>query len=497
MPAQNRNSYGNIFKALALFGGVKVIQILISVLRAKIIAVLLGPTGMGISNLFVSTTTTINGITGCGLQTSAIREVSKAYDSNDSRKINSIITTLRHLVWFTGLLGACIVLIFARPLSYFTFGNADHINAFRILSIMMLFLQLNVGQVALMQGTFHYKDIARSTLTAQILSLILTMPIYYFFGNDGIVPALIIAAIITVSVTSIYAKKIEFTRIKLSVQEFLINSKGMVSLGIVIALGGVISNSSSYFLNVIIAHLDSVDAVGLYSAAMTIANSYVFLVLSAMTSDYVPRLSALHGNDEKQIDAINKQMILVSIILVPLLVLFIVFAKEAIYILYSPYFYATIHMLEFLMMAMLFRAISWCLSYAFISRGNSKIFLTNEIITFVISLSLKAIGFVWKEYTGIGIALILIYIIYSIILYIAARRTFNFRFSSEFLYISAISTLICSFAVATSIILESSTTKYLAGTFILIIAGCFSGIELNNRIGIVSYIKQRLHKKTT
>ncbi len=490
----NRNSYGNIFKALALFGGVKVVQILISILRSKLIAILLGPSGMGINNLLSSTTSAINGITGCGLQTSAVREVSKSHEANDQTKINVTISTLKILVWFTGLLGGIIVLIFSKSLSYFAFGNDEYTNAFRILSVMMLFMQINVGQIALMQGTFHYKDIAKSTLTAQILSLLITIPLYYIFGEDGIAPALLIASIITVLVTAYFSRRVNFTRIKLSTKEFFSNSKYMLSLGIVIALGGVISNLSSYILNVIISRIGSIEAVGLYSAAMTIANSYVFLVLSAMTSDYVPRLSALSGNDSGQIDAINKQMVLVSIILTPLLVALIVFAKQIIYILYSADFYATIHMLEFLMLAMYFRAISWCLSYAFISRGESKIFLINEIIIFVISLSLKTLGYYWYEYTGIGVALVIIYIIYTLIMYIVAKKRFGFQFSVEFIKIAIIAVIICLLAVACSVSLGTSLMKYILGSSILVVALFFCFIGLNKRINLIENVKKRLNK---
>lgn len=490
----SRNTYGNIFKALALFGGVKVIQIIISILRSKLIAILLGPTGMGVNNLLVSTTNTINGFTGCGLQTSAVREVSKAHNSNDQTKINVTISTLKILVWFTGFLGGLIVLFFAKSLSLLAFGNGEYTSAFRILSVMMLFMQINVGQIALMQGTFHYKDIAKSTLVAQILSLLITIPLYYVFGQGGIVPALLIASLITVLVTAHFSRRVNFTRVKLTIREFIMNSRHMISLGVVIALGGVISNSSSYILNVIISHIGSIDAVGLYSAAMTIANSYVFLVLSAMTSDYVPRLSALSGNDVAQIDTINKQMVLVSIILTPLLVAFIVFARQAIYILYSADFYATIHMLEFLMLAMYFRAISWCLSYAFISRGESKIFLINEVVIFVISLSLKTLGFLWLDYTGIGVALVLIYIIYSSIMYVVAKRTFGFKFSAEFLKIAFIAVVICSLAVISSFSLGTSWIKYVLGSGIMIGALAFCFIELNKRVDLVTNVKRRLKK---
>lgn len=491
----NRNTYGNIFKALTLFGGVEVIQILISILRSKFIALLLGPAGMGINNILVSTTNMVNGFTGSGLQTSAVREVSKAHTANDQQKIDTVISTLQVLVWFTGFLGAFVVFILSKSLSYFAFDSTEYTNAFRILSIMMLFMQLNVGQIALMQGTFHYKDIVKSTLTAQIFSLILTLPLYYILGNDGIAPALIIASLITVFVTTFYSRRVRFNRKKLTVKEFICNSKGMISLGLVIALGGVISNSSSYFLNIIIARLGSIEAVGLYSAAITIANSYVFLVLSAMTTDYVPRLSALLGDTTGQIDAINKQMVLVSIVLTPLLVAFIIFAKEVIYLLYSSDFYATIHMLEFLMVGMYFRAISWCLSYAFISRGDSKIFLINEIVIFIISLSLKTMGFMWKEYTGIGIAIIVVYIIYTLIMYFVAKKKFSFFFSKELKTIAIFSIIFCLLALGSSVILGASIIKYIIGVTILLIACVYTINELEKRINIIAKIKGRLIKR--
>ena len=48
------SSYRSIFKATSLFGGVQVYQILISVIKSKFVAVLLGPEGMGIQGLYQS-----------------------------------------------------------------------------------------------------------------------------------------------------------------------------------------------------------------------------------------------------------------------------------------------------------------------------------------------------------------------------------------------------------------------------------------------------------
>lgn len=491
----NRNTYGGIFKALALFGGVRVIQILISILRSKLVAVLIGPAGMGINNLLKSTTDTVGQITGFGLQTSAVRDVARSYEAKDQERINATITTLRGLVWLTGLLGALIVLFFAAPLSQFAFGNKEYTVAFRILSVMLLFSQINVGQIALLQGTFHYKDMARATLYGQVLSLVLTIPLYYFFRERGIVPALLIASIITLVFSTIYSKKVPYKKVKQTFSTFWKNGKEMVVLGVVIAIGGQISNASSYLLNIFISHVGSIEAVGLYSATIQIANSYVFLVLSAMTTDYVPRLSALAGDEVGQRDAINKQMVLVIIIITPLLIAFTVLAKEAIYILYSADFYPTIHMLELLMTGMFFRAISWCLSYAFIARGDSKTFLINEIIIFVVSLSLKMIGFKFWGYTGIGAAIILVYVFYTVLMLFVARRKFGFKLSSEFNHLSLPNIALCLASLLISLLCGSHWWKYAIGGIILVVSLWYSYKELDERIHLRNAIGSFINKK--
>jgi O-antigen/teichoic acid export membrane protein len=108
---KDRNSYASIIKATTLFGGVKVVQIIISIIRSKIIAVLLGPSGMGISGLITSTTDMISSLTGFGLRTSGIRDVSQAYSSGDETRKNTIITVVRYLILLTGMSGAILTFI--------------------------------------------------------------------------------------------------------------------------------------------------------------------------------------------------------------------------------------------------------------------------------------------------------------------------------------------------------------------------------------------------
>ncbi len=63
MQTEQKDSYKQIVKATSIFGGVQVIQILITIIRTKFVAILLGPAGMGINGLLGSTLNLVTGFT--------------------------------------------------------------------------------------------------------------------------------------------------------------------------------------------------------------------------------------------------------------------------------------------------------------------------------------------------------------------------------------------------------------------------------------------------
>lgn len=61
-------------------------------------AVLLGRFGMGISGMITSSKSIISSLTGFGLHTSGVRDVSLAYSSGDKNRIGRIVFVSKRLV---------------------------------------------------------------------------------------------------------------------------------------------------------------------------------------------------------------------------------------------------------------------------------------------------------------------------------------------------------------------------------------------------------------
>ena len=185
---EEQSSYRQIFKATSLFGGVQVFNIVISIIKSKFVAMLIGPAGMGIAGLLTSTTQFITSLTNFGLGVSSVKNVAAAASTGDEARVSTIVTVLRRLVWFTGLLGMIVTFALAPVLSRTTFGNSDYTFAFMWISVTLLFQQITSGQMVVLQGLRKLNYLAKSNMTGSILGLFISVPVYYIWRLDGIVP---------------------------------------------------------------------------------------------------------------------------------------------------------------------------------------------------------------------------------------------------------------------------------------------------------------------
>ena len=375
MPEEN-TSYRQIMKATSIFGGVQVFNIIISIIRSKFVAVLLGPGGMGIYGLLTSTTSLIEKITNLGLGTSAVRNVAAANTTGDANRIGTVVAVLRRLVWITGILGAVITLAFAPWLSELTFGNKDYTVGFRWLAITLLFTQVTSGQLVVLQGMRKLQYLAKANLAGGFAGLFISVPIYYVWGLDGIVPAIIISSMVALVLSWHFSSKVNIERVAVNRNTLNTEGRDMIKLGFILSLSSLVSMATSYLIRIFISHTGSVDEVGLYNAGFAIINTYVGMVFSAMSTDYFPRLSGVANDIGKTKTVINQQAEVAILILAPILTIFLIFINWVVILLYSNRFLPVVSMIHWAALGIFFKAASWPLAYLIIAKGDSKDFFS-------------------------------------------------------------------------------------------------------------------------
>lgn len=492
---KEKGSYKEIVKATSIFGGVQVFNILIAIVRSKVIALLLGPAGMGIVNLLQSTTGMIGSITNLGLETSAVKNVSEAHSLNDRQEFGKIVSVFKRLVWITGLLGVVLTTGFAGLLSEWTFGSRDYTWSFILLSITLLINQLAASNNVILQGTRQLKFLASANMLGSVLSLFVTLPLYYFFGLDGIVPSLIMMALGTLVVSTYFSNKIDYLKYSPSWTEVKINGKQMVSLGFFLSLGVVLNSVIAYILRIYISNSGGVEDVGLYAAGFQIIGTYVGLVFTAMGTDYFPRLSAVAQDDPQRTKLVNQQGEVALLILLPIIVVFIFFAPWLVRLLYSQKFIPINEMIIWAAYGMFFKAASWAIAFQFLAKGASKLFFINELVVSIYLLLLNIGGYYYFGLMGLGLSYLITYMIYLFQVYWITKLKFNYHFSSSFLkkflfavFIGALSLMV----VYTNL----GVYQYVIGIGMTLVISWYAFNQIEQLTGLGSILLKKLTKNT-
>lgn len=484
-----QQAYRQIVKATSLFGGVQFINIVITIIRSKVVAVLLGPAGMGINALLQSSITLVGQFTNFGLSTSAVKDIAQAQATGNEEEIAKTVAVFRKWAWLTGGLGFMLALLLAPVLSRFAFGNSDYTISFLLIAVTLLLGQISAGQGVVLRGLRKLNYMASSSVLGAIIGLLTSLPLYYFFGQKGIVPAIIITSVTGLLLTWYFSSKVSVKKTAVTNEEVWQRGKSMLQLGFMLSLNSLITAGAAYLLRIYISKNGSIEDVGLFNAGFSIINTYVGLVFTAMSTDYYPRLAAAAHNKAEWESAIWKQAEIAFLILGPLLALFIVCAPWAVVLLYSKDFLAITPLIIWAALGILFKAASWAIAFIFLAKGATRLFFFNELAVNIYMLALNIVGYEWMGLKGLGISFIVIYVIYFVQVGILAQKKYQFTInrSSLSLLIIQLAFLITNFIIMLN---NNYHTAKAAIPILIFFQIIFSAYTLNQKLDIIAITKR-------
>ena len=491
--SKNRGEYRGVFKATAILGSVQLFNILIAVVRNKCISILLGPAGMGIMGLLTSATGTITGFTNLGITFSAIKNIASAYEKGDYTTLGKVLYVLQRCIWITGLLGAIICLLLCRQLSQWTFGNTDFTISFAFLSISLLLTQLTNGNLLILKGCRNINYYAKANVLGNFLSLFITVPLYFWLGIDAIVPALILFSISTFLCAYFYRSRLRLVQIRTERGEFKEISKDILIAGIAFSAAEFFPLIASFYIRTFISNNGGLTDVGLFSAGFAILNGYVGMIFTAMSTDYIPRLSAVSDDDHQLELVINQQIEMSILLLFPLIVLFVIFGKLMILILYSSQFYPMIEMIYWGGLGMLFKVPNWCFGCFLIPKRESKAYFCFSILSALFYLGMNMLLYSVWGIKGLGISFLLSHIFDASVSYWYINRKYQINYK-----VRTILELLGMGAVIVAVIIFQSSQLvtwviYTLDFCVCMLAGLYSYNRLNSLMDLTSFIKSKLN----
>ena len=481
--SDSKTSYHQIVKTTSLFGGVQFLTIIISIIRTKLIAVFIGPAGMGIVSLLNSAINIIGGVTSLGIETSGVKHISSNYKNNDSKSVSTLVAIVKKLALVTGILGCIVAVIFSRWLSQLTFGNSNHTFSFVFISITLLFRQLMMGQLVVLQGLRKMKLLAKANFYGNLFGLLFSIPLYYYYRIDAIVPTIIVASLASLLFSFYYSKKIQFEKSIVSNKQLTTAGKSIIKLGILLTLSGLLTLLTTYLIQIYVGKHGGLEQVGFYNAGFTLLNSYVGIIFTAMSTDYFPRLASISDENEKVRTSVIQQSFISILIITPIIILFLTLIPLIVTIVFTPEFRVIIPMVSFGILAMLFRAVSWSMGYILIAKGDSKMFLRTAVGFNSLSLVLNVLGYYFYGLEGLGFSFFVYYLIHFIVLKMITKKRYGFYFDSDFYQIYLICIVMCMVAFLFRYI-PNPILKYGLMSIMVVLSTVFVLFQMNKKMDL-------------
>ena len=429
MKKEGNESYQHILKYTGMFGGVQGLNIGLGLVRTKLIALLLGPSGMGLASLFNTTVGFVSQATNLGVSFSAVRHLSSLYDAGDVSALAHFVKVVRGWSLLTALLGMLVCVMIGPLLSQTTFAWGNHSLHFMLLAPAVGMLAITGGETAILKAMRSLGALASVQVLAVVAALVISIPIYYFFGESGIVPVIVLMALTTMLLTVRHSYRLVPLQLS-GAKGMLGEGMEMVRLGVAFTLAAVIGSASELFIRSYLNVVGDLDVLGLYNAGYMLTLTYAGMVFSAMEADFFPRLSGVQHDIAATNECVNRQMEVSLLLLSPMLAALMLSLPILIPLLFSAQFLPVVEMGQVATLAMYLKVMTLPVAYITLARGYSLSYLFLETSYYVAFVVLFIVGYEHWGLYGTGVAVALAHLFEYVLVNGYAYKKYGYRFSA-------------------------------------------------------------------
>jgi antigen flippase len=422
-------SHVEALKSTSIIGGSTVIVMLIRMVRTKVLAILLGPAGIGLEAIYDSVIALSRTAVDLGISGSGVRQIASAVGSGSQTVIATTVFTLRRVCLVLGIIGATTLFCAREAVGRVAFGNAEHGSDIGLLAIILLFGAVMGGQGALLQGMRRIGDLAKMNIFGALAGALLSIPIVYVWGRAGIPFYMVLGAGVGELVAWSYARRVRIVPVRLSFPEVAREARGLLKLGLVFLSSGLMTAGAMFLLRVFVTRQEGVYGVGQFQAANALAMVYVGFVLQAMGTDFYPRLTAVADNNRLCNQLVNEQAEISILLALPGVLATLALAPWVIQIFYSSKFDKAAEILCWQLAGMFLRVNSWPMGIIVLAKGRAATLFWTDLASYSLYVGLGWVGLKLFGLPGTGMAFLALYVFHWCVMYAVVRKLSGFALS--------------------------------------------------------------------
>lgn len=413
-------SFARILRSSALMGGAQIVTLSVAVVRTKIIAQLMGPTGVGLVGVLTAFNGNVSTLAGWGLGASGVRMIASATTEEKAVKQAAV----RKFGLTLSSLGLVATVALFWPVAYLTFDSSRYAFELLIGGMAVPCIIASTIWTSMLQAAGQVKTLAKAQVISALGGLFVGLPLIYFFGTIGVACSLLLAAALPMIFTWQVARR-DFDTSNLQAAGG--DLRVLFNMGGGLMVIGVAAQLTAYAVRlVIIKHRGSDVAAGLadagfYQAAIAIAGSLPATVFAAMGTDFFPRVAA--AKDEEEAKVLSEKQIEAALLLaLPIFTGLITMNRLGITLLYADKFEPAVPLLSWMIWGVFVRLLGWPLGYWLVARGSMRTVVVVEVTSNLVMAALPIVLLPAFGLVGTAIGYFIGYLFYAIAMLAVARR---------------------------------------------------------------------------
>ena len=443
--------YSRVVKYLGLLGGAQGLSLLVNLLRNKVASVLIGTVGLGLIGLYNRTVQMFCDCTNLSLSYSAVRKLADTYENATAKDVEYYVKVTRSIALLTGIAGMLLFMLFS-PFVIKYISGGDNGSAWYLISLSptVLCMAVSGGEVAVLRGVRKLNSLAIYTLWTSVAALLVAVPLYFFFGVGGILPAILLIALLQMlgilySTVRLFAYRVAPFSLRM-----LRDGVDMLKLGAGYIYTTILTSFSVWLIYSQISQIGGESELGLFSAGYLLLSMLPSVLFAALDSEYYPRLAGSFKNVAVRNAMVNEQIEVHLLVQTPIIQFFVAVLPFLLPLLYSGEFVPAVAMTQLAMFGLLFHILTYPISFMPLSKGDVLVFMLQETVYNVANVALVIMGYSYWGLKGVGAAMLLARGVDFIVAYSISYFRYGFKLSFcslKYAFVSLILALTLFYAV--------------------------------------------------
>nr|WP_255710705.1 O-antigen translocase [Flavobacterium sp. K77] len=356
------------------------VKIISGLITSKLLAVFVGPSGMGLVGNFRVFFSALEGISTLGFQNGVVKYT--AENENDSFYLKKMAFTVSFTLMLVSIIIGVTLFCFASYWNAVVFGSSVRYDfVFKVVALSLPWYVLSLIWVAVANGLGYYKRVLGVAIAGNSASILLTVYLIYQFKTTGAVLLVALVPAVWFLVTMLLMPKVVQIGTLFSMRYFDFKILKSLSSYSIMALFAAVASPFVYLIirKEIVLSL-GLEQAGYWETMVRIASYYMLFVTSIVSIYYFPKLAQAKSTTDSKLIFRNFYQTILPVFIVMVIVIFLC-RDFIIQFLFAPSFKPVDDLFFLQLLGDIFKVAALILGYQFFAKKHTVAFLVSEFLS--------------------------------------------------------------------------------------------------------------------